>query len=304
MSPTSNDGERIIVINQRAKRLIILTGMSGAGKSVVLHALDDLGFYCIDNLPVNLLLEFAGQIRKDGGKTYSRVAIGIDARNPAEDLSQFPKVIEDLRASGFEIEQVFVSAEDNVLIKRFSETRRRHPLSSESVSLAEAISRERRILEPLLDFSSLKIDTSHTNIHQLREQVRERVARKKAGTLSIHIMSFGFKYGAPPDADFIFDIRCLPNPYWDINLRDFTGRDLEVINYLEKYPMVLEMCNELIAFFDSWIPRYEKDDRSYLTIAIGCTGGHHRSVYMVERVADYFVSKDKDILATHRDMHL
>ncbi|MFK8067320.1 MAG: RNase adapter RapZ [Gammaproteobacteria bacterium] len=292
------------MIDQRAKRLIILTGMSGSGKSVVIHALEDLGFYCIDNLPVNLLPEFANQIRKDGGETYSRVAIGIDARNPTEDLNHFPEVIEELRATGFEIEQVFVSAEDNVLIKRFSETRRRHPLSSDNVSLAEAIKRERRLLEPLLDFSSLNIDTSHTNIHQLREQVRERVARKKAGTLSIHTMSFGFKYGAPPDADFMFDVRCLPNPYWDINLRDFTGRDLQVINYLEKYPVVLETRNELIAFLDSWIPRYEKDDRSYLTIAIGCTGGHHRSVYMVENIAAYFISKDKDVLATHRDMHL
>ena len=290
--------------DQRTKRLIILTGMSGAGKSVVIHALEDLGFYCIDNLPVNLLTEFAKQIRSDGGKTYSRVAVGIDARNPIDDLSQFPKVIADLKQTGFEIEQVFVGADDNVLIKRFSETRRRHPLSNEGTSLAKAIQKERRLLEPLLDFSSLSIDTSHTNIHQLRDLVRERIARRKAGTLSIHIMSFGFKYGTPPDADFIFDVRCLPNPYWETTLRDFTGRDKEVINFLEAHPEVIEMRDELIDFFDAWIPRYEVVDRSYLTIAIGCTGGHHRSVYIVENMAAYFISKDKDVLATHRDLSL
>ena len=290
--------------DQRTKRLIILTGMSGAGKSVVIHALEDLGFYCIDNLPVNLLTEFAKQIRSDGGKTYSRVAVGIDARNPIDDLSQFPKVIADLKQTGFEIEQVFVGADDNVLIKRFSETRRRHPLSNEGTSLAKAIQKERRLLEPLLDFSSLSIDTSHTNIHQLRDLVRERIARRKAGTLSIHIMSFGFKYGTPPDADFIFDVRCLPNPYWETTLRDFTGRDKEVIDFLEDHQEVIEMRDELIEFFDAWIPRYEVVDRSYLTIAIGCTGGHHRSVYIVENMAAYFISKDKDVLATHRDLSL
>lgn len=290
--------------DQRTKRLIILTGMSGAGKSVVINALEDLGFYCIDNLPVNLLIEFAKQIRDDGGKTYCRVAVGIDARNPVEDLSQFPKVMEELRNTGFEIEQVFVGANDNVLIKRFSETRRRHPLSNEKVSLAEAIRKERRLLEPLLDYSSLSIDTSHTNIHQLRDLVRERVARRQVGTLSTHIMSFGFKYGTPPDADFIFDVRCLPNPYWESSLRDFTGRDQEVIAFLESYPQVIKMRDELIIFLDAWIPCYEASDRSYLTIAVGCTGGHHRSVYMVENVAAYFIAKDKDVLATHRDMSL
>ncbi len=290
--------------DQRAKRLVILTGMSGSGKSVVLNALEDLGFYCIDNLPVNLLAEFARQIKDDGGKTYSRVAVGIDARSPVEDLSLFPEVMKGLKETGFEIEQVFVSAEDNVLIKRFSETRRRHPLSTGNLSLAEAIEKERKLLEPLLDFSSLRIDTSHTNIHQLRDLVRERIARRKTGTLSIQILSFGFKYGTPPDADFIFDVRCLPNPYWDTTLRDYTGRDQPVIDFLESFPDVIEMRDELISFLDAWIPRYEKDDRSYLTIAVGCTGGHHRSVYMVENLAAYFIFKDKDVLATHRDMHL
>ncbi len=292
------------MIDHRTKRLIILTGMSGAGKSVVLNALEDLGFYCIDNLPVDLLTEFAKQIRSDGGKTYSRVAVSIDARNPIEALSHFPEVMDELKKTGFETEHLFVGANDDILIKRFSETRRRHPLSSEKVSLAEAIQMERKLLEPLQDYSSLKIDTSHTNIHQLRDLVRERVARRKAGTLSVHILSFGFKYGTPPDADFIFDVRCLPNPYWDANLRDFTGRDPQVIKFLESYPVVAEMRDELIDFLSKWIPRYEEVDRSYLTIAVGCTGGHHRSVYMVENIAGYFIGNDKDVLATHRDMAL
>ena len=286
------------------KRLIILTGMSGAGKSVAIHALEDLGFYCIDNLPVNLLIEFAKQIHDDDGRTYSRVAIGIDARNPAEDLSQFPEVLKKLKSAGFEIEQIFVDASDEALIKRFSETRRRHPLSSDSISLAKAIQKERSLLEPLLDLSSLRLDTSHTNIHQLRAMVRERVAQRKERTLSIHVMSFGFKYGSPPDADFIFDVRCLPNPYWDNSLRDFSGRDKEVIEFLESYSVVIEMRDELIAFLDAWIPRYEMDDRSYLTIAIGCTGGHHRSVYIADCLSAHLIGENKESMPMHRDLSL
>lgn len=292
------------MIPSQDKRLIIVTGMSGGGKSIVLNALEDLGFYCIDNLPVNLLHQFVRQVGEDGGQHYTKVAVGIDARNPAEDLSHFPEIMDDMKACGFEFELVYVEAQDNILIKRYSETRRRHPLSVEHLSLGESIQRERILLEPLLDHASLRIDTSHTNIHQLRDFVRERVARRLSGTLSIHVMSFGFKYGTPPDADFQFDVRCLPNPYWDTSLRDYTGRDQPVIEFLERHPEVVTARDELNSFLDLWVPRYENHDRSYLTIAIGCTGGHHRSVYMVEQIAQHLITQDKDVLASHRDMSL
>lgn len=292
------------MIPAQDKRLIIVTGMSGGGKSIVLNALEDLGFYCIDNLPVNLVKEFVKQVREDGGQNYTKVAVGIDARNPAEDLSHFPEVMADLKESGFGFELVYIEADDNILIKRYSETRRRHPLSNDQLSLGDAIVHERMLLEPLLDNASLRIDTSHTNIHQLRDFVRERVARRLSGTLSIHVMSFGFKYGTPPEADFQFDVRCLPNPYWDTSLRDYTGRDEPVIEFLERHPEVKSACEELEQFLDLWVPRYENHDRSYLTIAIGCTGGHHRSVYMVEKIAQHLITQDKDVLASHRDMAL
>lgn len=290
----------------RRKRLIIVTGMSGAGKTVVLNALEDLGFYCIDNLPINLFSEFLQQIKDDGGELYSRVAVGIDARNPADDLSRFPAMLLGIKDIGFELEQVYVGAAEDILIKRFSETRRRHPLSNamDNLSLAEAISTERKLLEPMQDNSSLRIDTSYTNVHQLRKTVQDRIARRAAGSLSIKVLSFGFKHGVPADADFMFDVRCLPNPYWDTSLREFTGRDQAVIEFLEKTPIVVEVRGELEVFLDAWVPRYEADDRSYLTIAIGCTGGHHRSVYMVEKLAEYLIKQDKDVMAVHRDLSI
>ena len=284
------------------ERLIIVTGLSGSGKTIALHALEDLGYYCIDNLPIVLLVEFARHLQDSAQAIYEKVAVGIDARNPAESLSTFPEMLALLWGVGFNPELIFIQTDDEVLIKRFSETRRRHPLSTGSTSLPAAIRKERSLLEPLSEQADLRIDTSHTYIHQLRDLIRERVARRERATLSLQFTSFGYKHGIPPDADFVFDVRCLPNPYWETHLRQLTGQHELVAEFLEAQPKVAEMITELMGFLDDWVPPFEADNRSYLTVAIGCTGGHHRSVYVVERLAAHFRGRGKDVLITHRDI--
>lgn len=285
------------------RRLIVVTGLSGGGKTVVLNALEDLGYYCIDNLPIGLLPEFIRQSRENDQTLYRRVAIGIDARNPADALSRFPDHLRNLGSGNFTAELLFVEANDETLIKRFSETRRKHPLSSDGVSLSDAIGRERQLLGTLSERADLRIDTSHTYVHQLRDFVRERVARRAVGTLSLQFVSFGFKHGIPPDADFVFDVRCLPNPYWDAQLRDHSGRDPGVIEFLGRAPVVGEMVADIGVFLDAWVPRFVAENRSYLTVAVGCTGGHHRSVYVVDRLAARFgVPGRKTVAVTHRDI--
>lgn len=284
------------------RRLIILSGLSGAGKTVALHALEDLGFYCIDNLPVGLLGDFARQIIDSDHPAYREVAVGIDARNPPESLSHFPQVLQNLRGMGLWPELVFISASDDMLIKRFSETRRKHPLSSRGVPLPSAIRMERELLGPLAETADLRVDTSLTYLHQLRDLVRSRVARRPRAQLSLQFMSFGYKHGVPPDTDFAFDVRCLPNPHWEAHLRHLDGRDPQVAEFLESQPRVKEMSDSITAFLELWIPQFEADNRSYLTVALGCTGGHHRSVYLVERLAAHFQAKGLNVLASHRDI--
>ncbi|MGE0385710.1 MAG: RNase adapter RapZ [Gammaproteobacteria bacterium] len=289
-------------MNAAAKRLIIVSGLSGAGKTVALHALEDVGFYCVDNLPVSFLGEFARLTCTSDLPQYRLVAIGIDARNTVEALSDFPAVLAGLRANALTIDLVYIEAAEDVLLKRFSETRRRHPLSSGSVPLQDAIRRERRVLEPIAEAANLRIDTSRLNVHALRELIRSRVARREPGTLSLLFVSFGFKNGVPPDCDFMFDVRCLPNPHWHANLRDHTGQHPAVVSFLEAAPAVSEMVLDVCAFLDRWVPRFEAEDRSYLTIAFGCTGGRHRSVYVAERLGAHFRGAGKSVLINHRDM--
>jgi UPF0042 nucleotide-binding protein len=278
----------------------VVSGLSGAGKSVALHTLEDLGFYCIDNLPSNLLPGFAAQMTRAGGPDYENAAVGIDARDPSKDLEQLPRILGELRGQGMECQLLFLEADDDILIKRFSETRRRHPLTRRDLPLGEAIARERRLLGSLASAADLRIDTSLTTLHQLRDLVRLRVG-SPPGTLSVMLMSFGFKHGVPRDADFVFDVRCLPNPHWEPHLRPLTGRDAPVAAYLGCDPMVNEMLEALGSFLDTWTPRFEAENRAYLTIALGCTGGQHRSVYLAERLAERLRARWR-VIVRHREL--
>ena len=220
----------------------------------------------------------------------------------ASALADLPQTLDALRASGVKAELVFVDASDQALLQRFSETRRRHPLSSEQSSLSDAIRREREMLDPIIMRSDIRIDTTRTNVHQLRSMVRELITARAGGTLALQFRSFGFKSGVPGDADFVFDVRCLPNPYWEASLRDQTGRDAGVRAFLEHMPMVEKLVNDVTVFLEEWIARFEEVNRSYLTVAFGCTGGRHRSVYVTERVAAHFAGQGKKAVISHRDL--
>jgi UPF0042 nucleotide-binding protein len=282
-------------------KLVIVSGHSGSGKSVALHTLEDLGYYCIDNLPAGLLSALALEL-KLAPNPVETAAVGIDARNLPQALQQFNDILEQLKIQGVEPEIVFLTCDTDILIKRFSETRRRHPLSNDQVSLAEAVELEKTLLEPIARRADLFIDTSKTTIHQLRGWLLQRVDRRQENRLSLSFQSFGYKHGVPHHADFVFDARCLPNPHWLPDLRPLTGRDPDVINYLEGEILVKKMFQELCNFLDHWIPAFEKDNRSYMTIAIGCTGGQHRSVYLAERLAHYFEDRYPSVTIRHREL--
>ncbi|MCP5422935.1 MAG: RNase adapter RapZ [Chromatiaceae bacterium] len=283
-------------------RVILVTGLSGSGKSIALHVLEDAGFYCIDNLPVTLFDALVRDITSHPSAARKQTAIGIDARSPGAELDQLPATIKRLRDHGVDCEVVFLDAEDHVLIQRFSETRRRHPLTDEEHNLEQAIRLERQMLEPLLDLSRLTIDTSRTTLHELREIVRARVAERDRGEMSIMLQSFGFKHGVPRNADFVFDVRCLPNPHWHPELRPLTGRDPEVASFLGNDLQVKMMLSELREFLIHWIPCFEREGRSYLTIAVGCTGGQHRSVYLIEELERFLKSQGRDVVRNHREL--
>jgi UPF0042 nucleotide-binding protein len=282
-------------------KLVIVSGLSGSGKSVALHTLEDLGYYCIDNLPTGLLGALALEL-KLAPRPIDNAAVCIDARNLPQGLQQFNQILDQLQTQGIENEVLFLTCEADTLLKRFSETRRRHPLSNDRLSLAEAIESERNLLEPIAEHADLFIDTSNTTIHQLRDLVHQRIKFRRKTRLSLLFESFGYKSGVPTDADFVFDARCLPNPHWQPGLRLLTGRDKEVIAYLEGESQVERMCSELCSFLDRWIPAFEADDRSYLTVAIGCTGGQHRSVYLVERLLRHFQDRYPDVASRHREL--
>ncbi len=280
------------------KRLIIVSGMSGAGKSVVLHTLEDLGYYCIDNLPAGFLKAVVDSIVFDESR-HNMLAVGIDARNPVEDLAGLPALIEDFREHDIATDVLFVQAGQDVLLKRYSETRRRHPLALDAAELREAIARERDILSEVASAADLTIDTSETSIYELADTIRKRVDRRHRNSLSVLVQSFGFKHGIPADADFVFDLRALPNPYWTIKLRGLTGLDPEVIHFLDEADHVQDMYVDIVALLSRWIPRWKEAGRGYLTIAIGCTGGQHRSVYMTERVAKALKSIHDTVAVRH-----
>ncbi len=282
-------------------RLVIISGLSGSGKSVALNVLEDTGFYCIDNIPVGLLRSFIKEIRRRQDSDYDQVGVGLDARN-LPDIDELPELINELRTDGESCELVFLQANDDILLSRFSETRRKHPLTSESVSLPEAVAKERRLLGPIIDMADLVIDTSSTTVYDLRDLVRDRVASRDDTALSILIESFGYKHGIPADADFVFDVRCLPNPYWEPKLRPLNGKDQSVRDFLGAQPQVVEMIDDIETFLRRWIPHYESFQRSYLTIAIGCTGGQHRSVFVSERLAERLQDAHGPIQTRHFEL--
>jgi len=282
-------------------KLVIVSGLSGSGKSVALRTLEDLGYYCIDNLPTGLLSALALELKR-APHPIDNAAVGIDARNLSRRLQQFNHILDQLQTQGIESEVLFLTCEADTLLKRFSETRRRHPLSNDRLSLAEAIDFEIDLLGPIAERADLFIDTSNFTIHQLRDLLHQRINYRRKTQLSLLFESFGYKSGTPTDADFVFDARCLPNPHWQPGLRPLTGRDKEVIAYLEDEPQVEQMCSDLCSFLDRWIPAFEADDRSYLTVAIGCTGGQHRSVYLVERLLRHFQDRYPDVASRHREL--
>jgi UPF0042 nucleotide-binding protein len=269
---------------------------------VALHVLEDLGFYCIDNIPVPLLKSFVDEIVPRQDPTFQNVGIGLDARSPAADLAEVPALVQKLRADGLSCEIIFLQTDTKVLLSRFSETRRKHPLSNSSTSLEEAIAKERDVLAPIINSAELVIDTSRMSVYALRDQIRERVAPRAPGSMSIMIESFGYKNGLPANADFVFDVRCLPNPYWEPQLRPLTGKDERVREFLDAAPLVQRMVEDITAFLEKWIPRYQDFQRSYLTIAIGCTGGMHRSVYVAEAVAKRLAAKNLSIRTQHTEI--
>ncbi len=285
-----------------ARRFLIVSGLSGAGKSIALHALEDAGFYCVDNLPVGILPDFARFIAEQNQAHFDKVAVGIDARNQPDALASLPAVLDTLGGDTARVELIFVDASDETLLRRFSETRRKHPLSSEQRPLADAIALERSLLDPLATRADIRIDTTRTNIHEFRAVIRELITKRPAGGLALQFQSFGFKNGVPSDADFVFDVRCLPNPYWDVQLRDLSGRDRPVRDYLDGATMAQRLADDIGRFLETWVEQFEEVNRTYLTIAFGCTGGRHRSVYMAERMARDFAARGKRAVISHRDL--
>jgi len=282
-------------------QLIIVSGLSGSGKTVALRTLEDLGYYCVDNLPAALMPAFVQAISQNAAGLSHKLAVGVDVRNRAENLNRLPQILAELAQADIGYRLVFLDTRDEVLIKRYSETRRRHPLSADGLGLAEAIAEERRLLKPMLAIADRVVDTSDLNVHQLRRLVITEMGLT-AGAMTLLFESFAYRRGVPTDADFVFDARCLPNPHWDPKLRPLSGKDQPVREWLEGKPEVGEFRDDLMRFLDKYLPRFESDGRSYVTICIGCTGGRHRSVYLSERLAEHFRQRYQQVLTYHREM--
>lgn len=283
-------------------KLIIISGLSGSGKTVALHTLEDEGFYCVDNLPLGLLAGFTEQLTSRQMKVYDEIAVGIDARSGANDLRRFNQIVQSLKSDAIDIEVVYFQAELNELVKRYSDTRRRHPLTRKGMPLTEAIDIERNLLSQIANDADLCLDTTHTNVHQLRALIKDRIVSRPKKELSILIQSFGFKHSVPTDSDFVFDVRCLPNPHWEPALRPLTGQDAEVQSFLKEQDDVIDMFNHICNMLEHWVPKFAEQNRYYLTVSIGCTGGQHRSVYIAERLNEYLRNKFPSVSLRHREM--
>ncbi|MDH5649445.1 MAG: RNase adapter RapZ [Gammaproteobacteria bacterium] len=280
--------------------LLIISGLSGSGKTIALQALEDLGIYCIDNLPAALLPHFVEQLTNTGNPPKTAV-IGLDARNRAF-LKDAPKILDQLKSMGINYQIIFLEANDAVLVKRFKETRRKHPMIDKHTSLLEGITLERKLLEPLSLNAALRVDTTHRTPHQLRQQIQEFVDTGDENKITLLFESFGFKHGTPLDADYVFDVRCLPNPYWQPELRRFTGMDEPIERFMTNHDQAKEMINDIRSFIDKWLPVFMKEGRSYITIAIGCTGGQHRSVYIADKLGKMFSDRGVHTQVRHREL--
>ncbi|MBL6689062.1 MAG: RNase adapter RapZ [Pseudomonadales bacterium] len=280
--------------------LVVISGRSGSGKSTALNVLEDMGYYCIDNLPVTLLSPLVDRLFSN--EDINKVAVSIDARNIAEDLALFPSVLEMFDSSKVDSTIIFLDSASPALVKRFSETRRKHPLSNTERDLREALELESRMLDPISDMASLTIDTTSLTIHELRDEIRTRVARE-THEFALLFLSFAYKRGVPVDADLVFDVRCLPNPHWEPGLRELTGLDGPVQEFLNGQEEFMDMFNDLKGFLDRWLPRFEANNRSYLTVAIGCTGGQHRSVFMCRKLFEQFDSQFSNVQVRHRELN-
>jgi len=284
-----------------SRSLTVVSGLSGAGKTVALRTLEDLGYYCVDNLPVDLLPAFIESV--GASETHQKLAVGIDVRNHHADLASMGQWLSAVGERGYQYRLVFFDAVDSTLVKRYSDTRRRHPLSQLGLALPDAIALERQVLKPIRALADQVFDTTGLNVHQLRKLVLTALEAERRPGVTLLFESFAYKRGLPVDADFVFDTRCLPNPHWDPALRPLSGRDAAIQTYFGGVPEVQEFLVQVRSFVAQWLPRFESETRSYLSIAFGCTGGRHRSVYMAESLGAYFREQGReDALIYHREL--
>ena len=297
-------------------KLIIISGRSGSGKSTAVQVLEDIGFYCIDNLPAALLHEtvnYLQQLKLSGDETLDstqpngakdKIALCIDARNPVEHLEQLPSIIEGINHDKrpIEVDFIYLDASDEVLIQRYSATRRRHPMANQAKGLKSAIEYENKVLAPVADLASMRIDTTHMSLYELRDVIKIRVAQRSEQNLSLQFISFGFKHGVPLDSDMVYDLRILPNPYWDPQLRSYNGTEQPVIDFLSGQQLVTDMVSDITHYVEKWLPHFKSNNRSYVTIALGCTGGQHRSVYIAEQLTSHFRPLMDNVSIYHREI--
>ena len=283
-------------------QLVIVSGLSGAGKTVALKQFEDLGWYCIDNLPLELVQPLVAHALNHPEPRYERVAIGIDARANPREIESFPRSVDTLRSQAVSTRVLFLTASEEAILRRYGETRRKHPLTSAEVSLADAIRYERKLLKPIADLADETLDTSNLNLHELRAAVHARLPGDADTPLALTFLSFGYKNGIPDGVDFIFDARCLPNPHWVVDLRPLSGRDAAVAEYLEAREEVRDYAASVQTFLERWLPAFHAQGRPYVTVAVGCTGGQHRSVYLIERLSKQFRGGSMQVSVRHRDV--
>ncbi|SIT02866.1 RNase adapter RapZ [Neptunomonas antarctica] len=284
-------------------KLVIISGRSGSGKSTALQALEDVGFYCIDNLPAKLLPDLINHMLDDDAQ-LTRIAACIDARNLSSNLEKLPDIWRQFKQHPqISVELLYLDASHETLLKRYSSTRRRHPMAELISNLPDSIEYEHTLLAPIADLADLRIDTTRLSIYELRDTIKLRVADRKEQSLSLQFESFGFKHGVPMDVDMVFDMRILPNPYWVAELRKFTGLDQPVIDFLSQEDDVTEMIKDIRQYLDKWLPHFMQNNRSYITVGIGCTGGQHRSVYVAEQLGNHFKTHMNNVNIRHRELH-